>query len=42
VVDVYRPGQDVRVVDAQGTLQGKDVLPGFELPLRELFAALAE
>jgi len=41
-VDVYRPGQDVRVVDAQGTLQGEDVLPGFELPLREVFAALAE
>lgn len=42
MVDVYQPGQDVRVVDAQGTLQGEDVLPGFELPLRELFAALAE
>jgi len=39
-VDVYRPGRDVRVVDAQGTLQGEDVLPGFELPLRDLFAAV--
>lgn len=36
-VDVYRPAQDVRVVDAQGVLQGGDVLPGFELSLRELF-----
>lgn len=41
-VDVYRPAQDVRVVEATGTLHGEDVLPGFELPLRELFAALAE
>ena len=39
-VDVYRPGQDVRVVEAQGALQGEEVLSGFELPLRELFAAL--
>ncbi|MCZ2156303.1 MAG: hypothetical protein LC114_20770 [Bryobacterales bacterium] len=35
-------GQDVRVVDAQGALQGEDVLPGFELPLRELLVAPAE
>jgi len=39
-VDVYRPGQDVRVVDAQGVLQGEDVLPGFELPLRALFKVM--
>lgn len=36
-VDVYWPAQDVRAVDAQGVLQGEDVLPGFELPLRTLF-----
>lgn len=41
-VDVYRPAQDVRVVDAQGVLPGEDVLPGFELPLGELFAAPGE
>lgn len=41
-VDVYRPGQDVRVVDVQGVLQGEDVLPGFELLLGELFAAVGE
>ncbi|HMN14857.1 MAG TPA: Uma2 family endonuclease [Bellilinea sp.] len=39
-VDVYRSGQDVWGVEAQGVLQGEEVLPGFELPLRELFAAL--
>ena len=41
-VDVYRPGQDVRVVEAQSALHGEDLLPDFELPLRELFDVLEE
>lgn len=36
-VDVYAPGQSVKTVRADGTLDGGDVLPGFTLPLSALF-----
>lgn len=35
--DVYAPGQPVRTVDIDGVLDGGDVLPGFTLPMKELF-----
>jgi len=37
---VYRKGREVRVVQATGSLEGEDVLPGFMLPLAELFGEL--
>jgi Uma2 family endonuclease len=37
-VDVYPPGQPMREVGIDDTLDGGDVLPGFTLPVRELFA----
>ncbi|NWG16148.1 MAG: Uma2 family endonuclease [Chloroflexi bacterium] len=36
-VDVYAPGQPLRVVETDGSLDGGAVLPGFVLPLRDLF-----
>jgi len=37
-VDIYAPGEPMRTVDIDGTVDGGSVLPGFTLPLRELFA----
>jgi Uma2 family endonuclease len=37
-VEVFAPGQPKRVVGIDGTLDGGDVLPGFKLALREIFA----
>ncbi len=36
-VEVFRPGQRPRVVAGDGVLEGKPVLPGYRLPLVELF-----
>ena len=36
-VHVYRPGQSVEVLDNPDTLSGDPVLPGFVLPVRELW-----
>ena len=36
-VAVHRPGQDVRILSEDDTLTGGDVVPGFELSIRELF-----
>jgi Uma2 family endonuclease len=36
-VRVFVPGQPVEVIEPEGTLRGGDVLPGFELPLAEIF-----
>ncbi len=36
-VDVYAPGQPMRTVGIDGVLDGGDVLPGFTLPLKDLF-----
>lgn len=33
----YRPGGEARLLDPSGALEGHDVLPGFRLPLSELF-----
>jgi Uma2 family endonuclease len=41
VVDVYRPADDgviVQTVDLNGTLDGGDVVPGFKLAVKEIFA----
>jgi Uma2 family endonuclease len=40
-VDVYRP-DGVQVVEIDGELDGGDVLPGFQLPLRDVFASIGE
>lgn len=37
LVEVYVPGQDVREVKVDGVLDGGDVLPGFTLPVRDIF-----
>jgi Uma2 family endonuclease len=43
VVKVWRPAEDgglhVHTVDIDGTLDGGEVLPGFKLPLRKVFAS---
>jgi Uma2 family endonuclease len=38
-VEVYEPDQDVLELDINGVLDGGDVLPGFTLPVREIFPA---
>ena len=35
---IYRPGQEARTVGVDGDIKGEDVLPGFSLPMRRLFA----
>lgn len=37
--DVYAPGQPVRTVGMDGILDGGAVLPGFELPVKDIFPA---
>lgn len=37
---IFRPGEDERELTEADTLDGEDVLPGFCLPLAELFAQL--
>ena len=37
---VYRPGAAVRQLGAADALDGEDVLPGFRLPLADLWCAL--
>ena len=41
-VAIYTSPADPVVLDASATLTGGEVLPGFELPLAELFAQLDE
>jgi Uma2 family endonuclease len=36
----YRPDGTARLVRAEGVLEGEDVIPGFRLPLPELFAGV--
>ncbi len=38
-VDVYAPGQPMRTVGMDGILDGGDALPGFELPMKDIFSA---
>lgn len=37
-VEVYAPGQPVRILDENGVLDGGSVLPGFTLAVKEIFA----
>lgn len=37
---VYARGRPVETIDETGTLDGRDILPGFSLPLAELFAGI--
>nr|WP_144864193.1 Uma2 family endonuclease [Hyella patelloides] len=39
IVEIYRPGQAVEILNNPQTLSGKDILPGFTLDLTEIFAA---
>ena len=36
-VDVHRPGQPTRTLGLDDTLDGEDVVPGWSMPVRELF-----
>jgi Uma2 family endonuclease len=38
LVEVYRPGQRVSTFDADDTLDGGDVLPGFSVAVQDIFA----
>jgi Uma2 family endonuclease len=35
-VEIYRPGQDVEIIQNPATLSGENVLPGFVLDLAEI------
>jgi Uma2 family endonuclease len=37
IVEIYRVGQQVEILNNPQTLSGEDVLPGFVLDLREIF-----
>jgi Uma2 family endonuclease len=39
-IDVFRPGQPVERMAAEGVLEGEPVLPGFRLPVAEVFGWL--
>lgn len=41
-VDVYAPDQPARTLGINDTLDGGDVLPGFELPVKDLFSATSQ
>jgi Uma2 family endonuclease len=36
-VEIYRPGQDVEIIESPETLSGENVLPGFVLDLGPIF-----
>jgi Uma2 family endonuclease len=40
VVEVYTPSEDVHTVGIDGLLDGGDVLPGFTLKVKDIFAGL--
>lgn len=42
IIDVYKAGGEVRVLTVDDTLDGGDALPGFAVPVREVFARLRE
>ena len=39
-IDVYQPGKEARTLSMDDTLDGGDVLPGFTLAVKEVFAGL--
>lgn len=41
-VYVFRPGRDVEVLEPGATLSGEEVVPGFALPVAEMFGWLSE
>ncbi len=42
LVDVHRSGHPAVSFDIDGELDGGDVLPGFKLPVKDIFARLRE
>jgi Uma2 family endonuclease len=36
-VAVHRPGRETRVLDVGDTLEGEEVVPGFRLPVADVF-----
>ena len=42
LVDVYRPGQPIQVIEIDGIWDAGDVLPGLKLPVREVWKRLRE
>jgi Uma2 family endonuclease len=41
-IRAYRPGEDSRLLQAGDTLDGGDVLPGFSVPVDDIFAAIQD
>jgi Uma2 family endonuclease len=41
-IRVYRPGEDARLLQAGDTLDGGDVLPGFSVPVNDIFAEIED
>jgi Uma2 family endonuclease len=39
---VYRKGRETRLIEQTSALDGEDVLPGFSLPLEEIFSLMGE
>lgn len=35
-VEIYRPNQDVEILQSPATLSGEDLLPGFNLDLKQI------
>lgn len=38
VVEIYRPNQEVEVLESQNSVSGEDVLPGFVLDLAQIMS----
>lgn len=36
-VEVYEPGKPVSIIEKTGTLQAESILPGFRLPVKDIF-----
>jgi Uma2 family endonuclease len=41
-ITVYKPSDNAKIVDINGILDGGDILPGFSLPVRDIFKKLRE
>ena len=37
VVEIYRPSQQVEILQSPNTVSGENILPGFSLDLAEIF-----
>lgn len=40
IVEVYRVGEVAQEIDEEGTLTAEDILPGFKLPVKNIFRNL--